>query len=150
MERVEKMKKNPTKYPGAFYREAVRIGGPGLEKVFYIVFKRDGKTIEEKVGRQHADAMTEAKPPRIRAERIENRRQSWKEIREERKAVKWTIDELWENYKTSHPALKGRNLIEPLRFKFKLPSVNNQTKDYVEYYGMGINIEVLDFFKLIS
>jgi hypothetical protein len=50
------MKRHPTKYPGVFYREAERIGGPGTEKVFYIVFKRDGKVIEEKCGpvcRQH-------------------------------------------------------------------------------------------------
>jgi len=45
------MKRFKTKYPGVFYREAERIGGPGKEKVFYVVFKRDGKTIEEKVGR---------------------------------------------------------------------------------------------------
>ena len=40
-------KRIKTNYPGVFYREATRLGGKGLEKVFYIVFKKDGKVIEE-------------------------------------------------------------------------------------------------------
>lgn len=95
------MKRHPTKYPGVTYRLAERIGGTGLEKVFYIRFTRDGKVIEEKAGRQHADDMTEAKAARIRADRIENRRPSPKEVRTEREAKKakvWTIDALWSDY----------------------------------------------------
>ena len=34
------MKRCKTDYPGVFYREVERIGGTGLEKVFYIVFKQ--------------------------------------------------------------------------------------------------------------
>jgi integrase len=101
------MKRTATKYPGVFYREAERIGGPGKERVFYIVFKRDGKVIEEKVGRQYADNMTAATASSIRADRIENRRPSRKEIRQERKAVKWTIGALWEHYVETRPDLKG-------------------------------------------
>jgi integrase len=100
------MKRHPTKYPGVFYRVAERIGGSGKERVYYIVFKRDGKTIEEKVGRQYAEAMTEAKAARIRAERIENKRPSRKEIREKRKAVKWTLNALWEGYCEANPSNK--------------------------------------------
>lgn len=101
------MKRHPTKYPGVFYRLADRIGGAGKEKVFYIVFKRDGKAIEEKAGRQYADDMTAAKAARIRAERIENKRPSRKEIREERKATKWTVNALWAAYKEANAAKKG-------------------------------------------
>lgn len=106
------MKRVKTKYPGVFYREAKRVGGPGTERIYYIVFKKDGKVCEEKVGRQYADDMTEARAARIRAERIEGKRQSRKEIREKEKAVKdaeeakWTIARLWEEYKVQHP-LKG-------------------------------------------
>jgi integrase len=39
-----------TAYPGVFYREAKRIGGPRKEKVYYILFKKDGKLYEEKAG----------------------------------------------------------------------------------------------------
>ena len=80
------MKRHKTTYPGVFYREAERIGGKGLEKVFYIVFKKAGKVMEEKAGRQFKDDMTPAKAARIRAERIEGKRQSRKEIRERQAA----------------------------------------------------------------
>ena len=43
------MKRHKTTYPGVFYREAERIGGKGLEQVYYIVFKKGGKIYEEKV-----------------------------------------------------------------------------------------------------
>lgn len=101
-----------TNYPGVYYREAKRTGGKGVEKVYYVVFKREGRTIEEKVGRQFVDDMTPARAARIRGERIEGKRQSRKEIRQEieiRKEAensKWTIDRLWNEYK-SQKDLKG-------------------------------------------
>ena len=90
------MKRFKTKYPGVFYREADRIGGRGTEQVFYIIFKKDGKNQEEKVGRQFADDMTAARANRIRSERIEGKRQSRKEIRDAAKAQKeaWTLSNL--------------------------------------------------------
>ena len=109
------MKRNKTEYPGIFYREADRIGGKGKEKVFYIVFKKNGKILEEKVGRQYADDMTAAKANGIRADRIEGRRKSKKEQREAIKAAKlaaadkYTLNRLWEEYektKTDSKALK--------------------------------------------
>jgi hypothetical protein len=49
-----------------FYREAERIGGKGLERIYYIVFKQGSKVFEEKVGRQYSDDMTPARAARIR------------------------------------------------------------------------------------
>ena len=46
------MKRHKTNYPGVFYRQVDHIGGSGLERVYYIIFKKDGKVFEEKVGRQ--------------------------------------------------------------------------------------------------
>jgi integrase len=92
------MKRIKTSYPGVVYREVNRIGGSGLERVYYIIFKKDGKVFEEKVGRQYADDMTPARAARIRAERIENRRMSPKEIRAEKAATKWTVNRLWQEY----------------------------------------------------
>lgn len=106
------MKRHKTTYPGVFYREAERIGGTGLERVYYIVFKKDGKVIEEKVGRQFINDMTPARAAKIRGERIEGKRPSRKEIREAQKAQReeeknrWTIARLWEEYTTNRP-LKG-------------------------------------------
>jgi integrase len=101
------MKRHKTTYPGVFYREAERIGGKGLEKVYYILFKQDKKLCEEKVGRQFKDDMTPARAARIRAERIEGKRQSRKEIREAAVVVKWTVDRLWHEYVHDKPATKG-------------------------------------------
>ena len=102
-----------TKYPGVFYREAKRIGGKGTEKVYYVVFKKSGKFFEEKAGRQFSDDMTPTRAAYIRAERIEGKRMSRKEIREQDEALKkaeankWTIDRLWQEYKKNKPNLKG-------------------------------------------
>lgn len=102
-----------TKYPGVYYRESKRIGGKGLEKVFYIVFKKDGKVIEEKVGRQFADDMSPAKASVIRSERIEGKRCSRKEMREAELAAqkaekaKVTIGRIWEQYQLLRSSKKS-------------------------------------------
>jgi len=104
------VKRYKTDYPGVFYRKADRIGKKGTERVFYIVFKKDGKAYEEKVGRQYADDMTPAKANNIRADRIEGRRPSRKDLREGLKAAKLSeaksIDWLWRKFKEDKD-LKG-------------------------------------------
>jgi len=106
-------KRKKTSYPGVFYREARRIGGKGLEKVYYIVFKKKGKVIEEKVGRQYVDDLTPAKVARIRSERIEGKRLSRKEFKEQTDARKkaeanrWTIDRIWNEYRAQKHDSKG-------------------------------------------
>ena len=72
-----------TKYPGVFYREVQRIAGPGSERVYYVVYRKDDKWHEEKVGRQFADDMTPARAAAYRADRIEGKRKSRKEIRQD-------------------------------------------------------------------
>ena len=63
------MKRHKTSYPGVYYRKARRLGGPGNERVYYIVFKKGGKVFEKKVGRQFEDGMTPARAAKIRGER---------------------------------------------------------------------------------
>lgn len=113
-----------TDYPGVFYRESKRREHkrrkieqlengqqtePEIEKVYYIVFKKDGKVFEEKAGRQFEDKMTPAMAARIRLERIDGKRLSRKEIREAAKAQKtpWTIERLWDEYRRQRPDLKS-------------------------------------------
>ena len=102
-----------TKYPGVYYRYGRRVGKGGEEKIYYIVFKRDGKVNEEKVGRQFIDDMTPARAALIRGERIEGKRKSRKEIKTEReqerraRQSRWTIARLWTEYTVRHPQLKG-------------------------------------------
>jgi integrase len=106
-------KRIKTNYPGVYYREARRIGCNGIEKVFYIVFKKAGKVHEEKAGRQFADDMTPARAAGLRAERIENKRPSRKQLRQEAEARKlaianrWTIDRLWDEYESQRPDSKS-------------------------------------------
>jgi len=122
-----------TKYPGVFYREAERIGGEGKEKVFYIVFKKDGKVLEEKAGRQFMDDMTPAKAASIRSQRIEGKRVSPKEkrsIEQERKLAedtRPTMTRLWEEYMRQRPMNKSL-LNDDDRFRLHLaPSFGGKT-----------------------
>jgi integrase len=106
---MAKMKRYPTNYPGVFYimGEAVASGKP--EKIFYIRYRKDGKQIEEKAGRQYQDDMTPAKASFLRGKRISGDKSN-QERRAEQEAVKaaekgkWTINKLWDAY------LDGRHL----------------------------------------
>jgi integrase len=120
------MKRHRTSYPGVFYREAQRIGGRGLEKVYYIVFKKNGKVIEEKVGRQFMDDITPARAAGIRAERIEGRRQSRKEAREAKAVTKWTVDRLWEQYSAQKYDSKGLKVDRGRYEKYLKPGMGNK------------------------
>ncbi len=124
--------RHKTEYKGVFYRVGERIGGSGEEKIFYIVFKKDGKVYEEKVGRQYADDMTPAKASRVRAGRIEGRRKSRKEVREEAKAAKqaeadkMTIKRLWEEYKANKADSKAINTDKGRYEKYLQPSFGDK------------------------
>ena len=133
------MKRKKTPYPGIFFREARRIGGKGTEKVYYIVFKKDGKVHEEKVGRQFSDDMSPARAARIRSERIEGKRLSRKELRIRKESEqkihqnKWTIERLWAEYKTQRFNNKSLKVDEGrynkyLREKFG----QNEPKDIIQ------------------
>ncbi len=126
-----------TDYPGVFYREVRRVGGKGAEKVYYVVFKQDNRTVEEKVGFQYRDDMTPARASRIRAERIEGKRISRKELRAQAEAEKaveagrWTLRKLWNEYLT----VKAENksiYIDKLRYgKFLEPDFGNKTPEEI-------------------
>ena len=90
-------KRQKTSYPGVYFRIGRRIGKPGTEKIYYIVFKKNGKTHEEKVGRQYMNNMTPAKAAARRGERVENRRLSPREIKAKAKVKQWTFNALWAN-----------------------------------------------------
>lgn len=124
------MKRIKTDKPGVFYREADRIGGKGKERVFYILFKKAGKVLEEKVGRQYADNMTPAKAARIRSDRIEGRRQSRKEIRETEKEnaskVLWTLSGLWKEYEANWTDKKSIRTDKSRFEKHILPILGNK------------------------
>ncbi|MBW1930961.1 MAG: site-specific integrase [Deltaproteobacteria bacterium] len=97
-------KRNKTKYPGVYWIEGTGPNGKP-ERIYYIMYRKNGKLIEEKAGRQFQDDMTPARAARLRAERMEGKdlsNRARRELERKRKAEeanKWTIDRLWEEYK---------------------------------------------------
>jgi integrase len=95
-------KRIKTRYPGVLYIEGTGIDGKP-ERIYMIRYRKKGKAIEEKAGRQIQDDMTPARAATIRAERIkgqlsnEEKRQAEK-ARKQAEAGKWTIHKLWNEY----------------------------------------------------
>jgi integrase len=114
------MQRVKTDYVGVYYIMGTAIGTGKSEKIYYITYRREGKLIEEKAGRQFSDAMTPAKASRIRAERIEGKSLSNKARREkkarEKEIQEWTIKRLWEEYIETKPKTKGY-IVDGQRFK---------------------------------
>ncbi len=105
--------RHKTKYAGVYYRETRRIGGKGIERVYYIRFRKDGKLIEEKVGRQYADNMSAAKASDIRYDIIEGKRNLRKDIIQAAKVQKdnqesrQTFARIWEKYQEQNSSKKS-------------------------------------------
>lgn len=106
-------KRHKTKYPGVYYIWGTAIGSAKPEKIYYVDYRKDGKRIQEKAGRQFQDDMTPARAAQVRANRIQGGQLSNKERRQKEAELKateanrWTIGRLWEEYKANNPGLKG-------------------------------------------
>jgi integrase len=122
---MPKQQRFKTKYPGVFFIEVLGANGKP-EKIFYAQYRRGGKLIEEKVGRQFTDDMTPARAAAIRADRIQGRELSNEDKRQEAKKEQWTIERLWLEYRAVNPGLKG-SVTDENRFKNHLkPSVGGK------------------------
>jgi integrase len=97
-----------TKYPGVYFIEGTAANGRP-ERIYYILYRKGGKLIEEKAGRQFKDDMTPARAANLRTQRIHGDAPTNQERREAaRQAEKpWTLDRLWKEYRASKPELKG-------------------------------------------
>jgi integrase len=98
-----------TRYPGVYYIEGTSTNGRS-EKLYYIHYRKNGKLIEEKAGRQFRDDMTAAKAAKLRTLKIEGDRptnQERRDIQQDSQDI-WTLNRLWEIYKSHKPGLKGR------------------------------------------
>jgi hypothetical protein len=73
---MPKQKRFKTNYPGVYYVKSKAVGRSGIERIYYIRYKRDGKTIEEKAGRQYQNDMTPARAAGVRAQRVEGKQKS--------------------------------------------------------------------------
>ena len=67
---MPKQERNKTKYPGVYYFNGRGLEKGTKEKVYYIVFRKSGKLVEEKAGRQFQDKMTPSRASRIRDQKI--------------------------------------------------------------------------------
>lgn len=130
------MKRIKTDYVGVYYIRGTAVSTGKPEKIYYIIYRRDNKLIEEKAGRQFQDAMTPARAARVRAERIEGKQPTNEERREEKKRKKeiqeWTIKRLWEAYLETKPQTRSFR-IDDQRFKLHIDPVlgNRELKDLV-------------------
>ena len=94
------MKRHQTTYPGVYY-----LVNKDNDKVYYIRYRKNGKSIDEKVGKQHANDMTPARASGIRANRMQGKEKTNTEERAEKakKAAEWTIEHLWKEYRKQLP-----------------------------------------------
>ncbi|MFI5329938.1 MAG: tyrosine-type recombinase/integrase [Desulfobaccales bacterium] len=105
------LERKKTVYPGVFYIDGTCPATGKKEKIFYIRYRKAGKMIEEKAGRQSKD-MTAARASVLRAEKIKGKKPSRQEVREQKEtakkaeAARWTINRLWQEY-TAQRQLKG-------------------------------------------
>ena len=93
------IEREKTKYPGVYAIQGTDPVSGKPEKIFYIVYRKDGKQIEEKAGRQSKDAMTAARAAAIRGSKIRGAKSN-AQLRAEKNADKarMTISRLWETY----------------------------------------------------
>jgi integrase len=121
--KMPKQERFNTDYPGVYYIIGTSTGNGKPEKIFYIFYRKDGKQIEEKAGRQYQDDMTPARAARIRAERIEGKSLSNKARREKKRREKeiqeWIIKRLWEAYLETKPKTRSFR-IDDQRFKLHI------------------------------
>jgi len=110
---MAKYKRHKTAYLGVYYIEGTHVATGKPEKIFYIRYRRDGKMVEEKAGRQDQDDMTAPKASRLRGRRIDGdqpsnagKRAAAQEAKDA-DAHKWTLKRLWAEYKRQNPSLKG-------------------------------------------
>ena len=100
------LKRMKTNYPGVFYIDGTSPATGKPEKIFYIRYRKAGKMIEEKAGRQ-GRIMTAARANDLRSDRIRGKKPTRREAREAAKTIKWTLDRLWREYIEPKPDTKG-------------------------------------------
>jgi len=112
-DKMPKQTRLRTNYPGVYYVESTVGRGGEPERIYYIAYRRDGRLVEEKAGRQFQDDMTPARASGLRTLRMQGKDQSNQEKRDEERATRaaeserWTISRLWVEYKAMNPGVKA-------------------------------------------
>jgi len=119
-----------TRYPGVYYVNGTCPATGKPDKVFYIRYRRDGKTVEEKAGRSSTNDMTAAKASNLRAERILGNDISNVEKRKVKES-RWTINRLWVDYCEGKPLYKGKRSDQNRFEKYVQPSFGEMTPEEI-------------------
>jgi len=143
-------KRHKTKYAGVYYIEGAAVGSNKKEKIYYIMYRKDGRQIHEKAGRQYQDDMTPARAAGLRSERIEGKQPSNKEKREAEKAAKeakeavWTVNRLFKEYMKGRPNNKARG-VDKGRYEnyLKVPFGAKEPKDILPLDVDRLRIKLL-------
>jgi integrase len=107
-----------TTYPGVYY---VNTTDPSdrkkADKIYGIVYYKDGRKIEEGVGRLHRDNMNPSKANAIRSDRIRGIKPSNQERRGKGENSPWTFDQLWKAWKEDPDTKKKALQKAELRYR---------------------------------
>ena len=130
-------KRIKTQYPGVYYVESTVAGSNKQDKIYYIMYRRNGKLVEEKAGGQSQNNMTPFKATTIRDKKIHEAKAN-KEDRKEfltKKVAKhdrWTVDRLWESYEVQRKKTQSFNA-DKSRYKLylKKPLGSKELKNLV-------------------
>lgn len=96
------LKRNKTAYPGVYYINGINKSTRKAERIYYIRYCREGKQIDEKVGRQFQDDMTPARANALRTQRVlgDVDPNTVKRAKAREHENRWTLDRLWTEYET--------------------------------------------------
>lgn len=107
------LKRHKTTYPGVYFIEGISSTTGKAERIYYVRYRKGGKLIEEKAGRQFQDRMTQGKASTIRTDRIRGKELPNQERREAQRTAKsaeasrWTFNRLWEEWKAANATKRG-------------------------------------------
>ncbi|MBN1294074.1 MAG: site-specific integrase [Candidatus Latescibacteria bacterium] len=130
---MPKQVRHKTNYPGVYYINGTTSGTQKIERIFYIMYRKDGKLVEEKAGRQFQDNMTAARASSLRTLRMKGNLPTNKDSRIKKKNEK-TINQIWELYKEQKFYLKG--------IKF---DNNRYTKHIQQQFGNLLSSEITPY-----
>lgn len=130
-------KRIKTQYPGVYYVESTVAYSTKPDKIYYIMYRKEGKLIEKSVGRQSQNNMSPSRAHAIRSKTIQSAK-AIKEIPQEiitkrgEEQERWTVNRLWGAYESQREKTQSLNVdISRYKLYLKDPLGNKELKDIV-------------------